>query len=306
VQQIISGVDLRPLQVLIEVTIAEVTRTRALDLGVSGTVKRTEGKNSVTASSPSLASARDFILQLTGGRGTINYDVAINALQERGDVRVLSLPIIIAQNNRQASLNVGSSRPFVQISQTVPNDPTGRVQTVQYIDVGTVLTITPTINPDGYVNLQVTQTDNSATNEVQFDAPIINKREAQTQVFIRDGQTTVIGGLAGNTKTRQDSGIPLISRIPLIGTLLFGNTSRTDDTTELFLFLTPHVISSDDDVDKLWNAIRDGSDLLRQMNIGPYIIPRADTIPVPPIIRPPSDSTKKDSLTTLRRRPPGL
>jgi len=306
VQQIIQGVDLRPLQVLIEVTIAEVTRTRSLDLGVSGVVKHTEtGKDAtnVTSSAPSLASARDFILQLTGGRGTINYDVALNALQARGDVKVLSLPVIIAQNNRQATLNVGSSRPFVQISQTVPNDPTGRVQTVQYIDVGTILTITPTINPDGYVNLQVTQTDNSATNEVQFDAPIINKREATTQVFIRDGQTTVIGGLAGNTKTRQDQGIPLISRIPLIGTLLFGNTSRTDDTTELFLFLTPHIISSDDDVDKLREAIREGSDLLRQMNIGPHIIPRADTIPVPPL-RPPQDSTKKDSLTTMRRRPP--
>ena len=306
VQQIIQGVDLRPLQVLIEVTIAEVTRTHSIDLGVSGTVKHTEtGKDAtnVTASAASLASARDFILQLTGGRGSVNYDVAINALQERGDVRVLSLPVMMAQNNRQATLNVGSSRPFVQISQTVPNDPTGRVQTVQYIDVGTILTITPTINPDGYVNLQVTQTDNSATNEVQFDAPIINKREATTQVFIRDGQTTVIGGLAGNTKSRQDSGIPLISRIPLIGTLLFGNTSRTDDTTELFLFLTPHIISSDDDVDKLREAIREGSDLLKQMNIGPHIIPRADTIPVP-TLRPPTDSTKKDSLTTLRRRPP--
>jgi len=306
VQQIIQGVDLRPLQVLIEVTIAEVTRTHSLDLGVSGTVKHTEtGKDAtnVSASAASLAGARDFILQLTGGRGAVSYDVAINALQERGDVRVLSLPVMMAQNNRQATLNVGSSRPFVQISQTVPNDPTGRVQTVQYIDVGTVLTITPTINPDGYVNLQVTQTDNSATNEVQFDAPIINKREATTQVFIRDGQTTVIGGLAGNTRSRQDSGIPLISRIPLIGTLLFGNTSRTDDTTELFLFLTPHIISSDDDVDKLREAIRDGSKLLQEMNIGPHIIPRADTIPVP-ILRPPTDSTKKDSLTTLRRRPP--
>ncbi len=306
VQQIIQGVDLRPLQVLIEVTIAEVTRTHSLDLGVSGTVKHTEtGKDAtnVTASAASLASARDFILELTGGRGAVSYDVAINALQERGDVRVLSLPVMMAQNNRQATLNVGSSRPFVQISQTVPNDPTGRVQTVQYIDVGTVLTITPTINPDGYVNLQVTQTDNSATNEVQFDAPVINKREATTQVFIRDGQTTVIGGLAGNTRSRQDSGIPLISRIPLIGTLLFGNTSRTDDTTELFLFLTPHIISSDDDVDKLRDAIRDGSKLLQEMNIGPHIIPRTDTIPVP-ILRPPTDSTKKDSLTTLRRRPP--
>src|SRR6185437_8270696 len=182
VQQIIQGVDLRPLQVLIEVTIAEVQRTRDLDVGVSGGVKRVTGsaKDDVSVNAPSQASARDFVLALTGGHGTVSYNVALAALQERGDVRVLSLPVIIAQNNRQSTLNVGSSRPFVQVSQTVPNDPTGRVQTVQYIDVGTVLTITPTINPDGYVNLQVTQTDNSATNEVQFDAPVINKREATT------------------------------------------------------------------------------------------------------------------------------
>src|SRR6185295_17163413 len=113
-------------------------------------------------------------------------------------------------------------------SQTVPNDPTGRVQTVQYIDVGTILTITPTINPDGYVNLQVNQQDNSATNQVQFDAPIINKREATTQVFIRDGQTTVIGGLADHTKSHDVSGIPFLSRIPLIGTLLFGRTVHSE------------------------------------------------------------------------------
>ena len=301
IQQIIQGVDLRPLQVLIEVTIAEVQRTHALDVGVSGTAKRTQtGKNptNVSVSAPSQASARDFIVELTGGHGTIDYDVAIAALQERGDVRVLSLPVIIAQNNRQATLNVGSSRPFVQVSQTVPNDPTGRVQTVQYIDVGTVLTITPTINPDGYVNLQVTQTDNSATNEVQFDAPVINKREATTQIFIRDGQTTVIGGLADNTHSSDVSGIPFLSRIPLIGPLLFGRVTRNQATNELFLFLTPHIISSDEDIDKLRNAVKEGSDLLKQLNVGPHIIPRGDTLTVKP------DSVKRDSLSTLRRRPP--
>src|SRR5262249_31786614 len=213
-QQVLGGVDLRPLQVLIEVTIAEVTRTHDLNVGVStkGTSNTPKSANGTTgtATLPSSASDRDFILELTGGKGSINFDVAINALQTRGDVRVLSLPVIIAENNRQAVLNVGSSRPFVQISQTVPNDPTGRVQTVQYIDVGTVLTITPTINPDGYVNLVVSQTDNSATNQVQFDAPVIDKREATTQIFIRDGQTTVIGGLAGNTHTTQQSGIPFL------------------------------------------------------------------------------------------------
>lgn len=304
VQQIIQGVDLRPLQVLIEVTIAEVQRTHDLDLGVSGTVKRIpKGQTTpdVTLTAPSQASARDFIVELTGGHGTINYDVAIAALQERGDVRVLSLPVIIAQNNRQAVLNVGSSRPFVQVSQTVPNDPTGRVQTVQYIDVATTLTITPTINPDGYVNLQVSQTDNSATNEVQFDAPVISKREATTQIFIRDGQTTVIGGLADNTRSNDVSGIPFLSRIPLVGPFLFGRVTKNETTNELFLFLTPHIITSDTDIDKLRDAVKEGSDLLKQVEVGPRIIPRADTLPVP--TRP--DTVKKpDSLTTLRRRPP--
>ncbi len=306
VQQVISGVDLRPLQVLIEVTIAEVQRTHDLDLGVSGAATRTVNGGTASVSAPSQAGARDFIVKLTGGHGTIDYNIAIAALQERGDVRVLSLPVIIAQNNRQATLNVGSSRPFVQVSQTVPNDPTGRVQTVQYIDVGTVLTIMPTINPDGYVNLVVTQTDNSATNQVQFDAPIINKREATTQIFIRDGQTTVIGGLAGKSHSNTVSGIPIISRIPLIGPLLFGRTTISEETSELYLFLTPHIITSDDDVDKLRDAVKEGSDLLKSVNTEPHIVPKTDTLP--PLRRDTllkRDSVRRpDSLTTLRRRPP--
>jgi general secretion pathway protein D len=273
---------------------------------VSGAATRTVNGGTASVSAPSQAGARDFIVKLTGGHGTIDYNIAIAALQERGDVRVLSLPVIIAQNNRQATLNVGSSRPFVQVSQTVPNDPTGRVQTVQYIDVGTVLTIMPTINPDGYVNLVVTQTDNSATNQVQFDAPIINKREATTQIFIRDGQTTVIGGLAGKSHSNTVSGIPIISRIPLIGPLLFGRTTISEETSELYLFLTPHIITSDDDVDKLRDAVKEGSDLLKSVNTEPHIVPKTDTMP--PLRRDSlvkRDSVRRpDSLTTLRRRPP--
>lgn len=303
IQQVVQGVDLRPLQVLVEVTIAQVQRTHDFDLGVSGTASRTpKGRTQadVSIEAPSAASARDFILELVGGKGTVDYDVALAALQARGDVRVLSLPVIIAQNNRQAVLNVGSSRPFVQVSQSVPLDPTSRVQTVQYIDVATVLTITPTINPDGYVNLQVTQTDNSATNEVQFDAPVINKREATTQVFIKDGQTTVIGGLADNARSHEVSGIPFLSRIPLLGPLIFGRTTRNETRSELFLFLTPHIISSDEDIDRYREALRGGSDLLKQINIGPRIVPEADTLK--PAAKP--DSTRPDSLQTLRRRPP--
>jgi general secretion pathway protein D len=151
-----------------------------------------------------------------------------------------------------------------------------------------VLTITPTINPDGYVNLQVQQTANSATNEIQFDAPVINKREATTQVFIRDGQTTVIGGLADNTTTNSESGIPVLSRIPGLG-WLFGNKQKSRATSELFLFLTPHVIFTDTDVDKLRDAVKANSELLQTVPIDARIKPAGDTVVVR--IPPPKPDT---------------
>jgi type II secretory pathway component GspD/PulD (secretin) len=311
IQQIVAGIDLRPLQVLVEVTIAEVTRTNDLDLGVSGSVRRTKRSGIDSAGVASQASSSDFVLALTGGHGTIDYNVAISALQERGNVRVLSLPVIIAQNNKQAVLTVGQSVPFVQVSQALATTTGAIVQTVQYQDVGTVLTITPTINPDGYVNLQVTQSDNSATNEVQFNAPIISKREATTQVFIHDGQTTVIGGLAGNTRNHSVSGIPYLSSIPILGTLLFGRTVQDDEATELFLFLTPHIISSDDDIDRLRDAVKNHSELLRTVPVGPNIVPAPDTLHIHldslrriDSLRRLDSLRRSDTLTTLRRRPP--
>ena len=294
IQQVLATVDLRPLQVLIEVTIAEVARTTDLNVGVSGTATRTKGNSADTASMPTAATARDFILKLTGGNGTIDYNVALNALQTRGDVRVLSLPVIIAQNNREAVLNVGEQRPFVQVSQSIQTGATPTtVQTITYLDVGTVLTITPTINPDGYVNLTVSQTDNNATNEVAFNAPVISKRELTTQVFLKDGQTTVIGGLAGKSSSKTESGIPILSKIPLIGKWLFGNTRETSSTSELFLFLTPHVIFTDTDIDQLRKSVESGSELLKQVPTGARIVPKADTIGLPVIRRPDSAAVRR-------------
>jgi general secretion pathway protein D len=297
IQSVLTSVDLRPLQVLIEVTIAEVERTHDLNVGIAGNETRARGtgitaRTDTTAFMPSTASARDFIYQLTGGKGTINYQVALNALQTRGDVKVLSLPVIISQNNKQAVLNVGSSVPFIQVSQTSGIDPTGRVQTVQYQDVGKTLTITPTINPDGYVNLALKQTDNTATNNVQFNAPVITKREATTQIFIRDGQTTVIGGLADNQQNHTKSGIPILSQIPWIGAL-FGNHTRNDIISELYVFLTPHIVSSDEDIDRLREAIKGQSELLREMNVDAKIVPKGDTIQIGTPAKPKPDSTTK-------------
>ncbi len=275
VQQLVQTVDLRPLQVLIEVTIAQVERNSDLNLGVSGNATRTSGDTSAVL--PGAGTARDFVFMLTGGKGSVNYDLAINALQTRGDVKVLALPILIAQNNREAVLNVGSNVPFVQVTQAGGFDPNARVQTIQYRPVGKQLTITPTINTDGYVNMEVTQTNDDVTNNLLFDAPIINQRQAQTAVFVRDGQTTVIGGLSDNTSEESTSGIPFLSRLPLLG-WLFGNTRTSNRSTELFLFLTPHIVSSDEDIDRLRESLRSGSQLLQGVNIEGRISPAGDTI----------------------------
>jgi general secretion pathway protein D len=296
IQQLVQAIDHRPLQVLIEVTIAEVQRNSDLNLGLSGTATRkgatANAPRDTVGLLPGNGTARDFIFQLAGGNGSINYRAALNALETRGNVRVLALPVIIAQNNKQAVLNVGEQRPFVQVNQSVTTGsvPT-TVQTVQYIPVGTTLTITPTINPDGYVNMALDQTNDAATNEVQFSAPVISKRQATTQIFLKDGQTTVIGGLAGNQTSKTVSGVPFLSKIPWIGGFLFGNTTTTTTTNELFLFLTPHIISTDEDIDKFKNALQNNAELLKDVPLNPRIVP-------------PGDSTKPD--TTRRRPPPGL
>ena len=124
-------------------------------------------------------------------------------------------------------------------------------------------------------------------------------------MFLRNGQTTVIGGLADNDQRKSTSGLPVLSRIPFIGGWLFGNTTENKVTSELFLFLTPHIISEDADIDRLRDAVKDGSELLQDMTLDARIKPqqplpmtRTDSVQARPVTRPPARTD------TLSRRPP--
>jgi general secretion pathway protein D len=112
------------------------------------------------------------------------------------------------------------------------------------------LNVRPTISSDGYVRLQVTQEVNAATEEVEFDAPVISTRSVQTQLLIKDGQTVVLGGLSDRQREVTKGGIPVLSGLPMIGGL-FGREQRHFTETELLIFLTPHVIKTDEDADSL-------------------------------------------------------
>ncbi len=247
--QAVELLDIRPLQVLIEVLIVEFRSDRTFSLGNSVHVppqplgRGTGGGDLVSGG------LGDLIIRLMN-LGKAEVDATIRIAATRGDAQIVSRPVLLASNNTEASFLVGSQRPFVQVSRSLPTDAPSRDQVVQYRDVGTKLTVLPTINQDGYVSLLIQQEINQATAELQFDAPVISTREARTQVLVRDGQTIVIGGLRDRQQDRSRSGIPLLSGLPLIGGL-FGTSSRRNNETELYIFITPRIIASDDDADRL-------------------------------------------------------
>jgi general secretion pathway protein D len=261
-RQTIEALDLRPLQVLIEVLIAEVRRNDDFRLGVSATASGTVKGASVTGELTG-TDVGDVALDILK-TGAFNLDVAIRALSSRGDVRVLSRPVLLAQNNQEAHILIGAERPFIQVFRSLPTDAAVRDQVVQYRDVGTSVTILPTINADGYVNLQVVQEVSTATAETQFGAPVISTRETSTYLFVKDGQTAVLGGLMDRQEDRRRSGVPVLKDIPLLGAL-FGTTERITSTAELFVFITPHLVATDDDADRIRRELGDQTQFLRDL-----------------------------------------
>ncbi|MFP4623675.1 MAG: type II secretion system protein GspD, partial [Gemmatimonadota bacterium] len=279
IRQAIDALDLRPLQALIEVLIVEVRRDRNHEVGVSfGSIDSlSTGFDDRVGAALRGTAGGDFTLTVRD-LGYLGVDAAVSILSANGDVRILSRPVVLAQNNQEARILVGAERPFVQVFRSLPTESAIRDQIVQYRDVGTELTITPTINPDGYVNLEVIQEVSTATSETQFGAPVISTREAATRLFVRDGQSVVIGGLIDEQRDRTRSGVPFLKDIPVLG-YLFGTTRDHRIQSELFLFLTPHIVETDGDVDRIRGAIEGRTELLPAI---PAPLLEPEPAPVPP------------------------
>ncbi|HXT16509.1 MAG TPA: secretin N-terminal domain-containing protein [Gemmatimonadaceae bacterium] len=255
----VEQIDVRPAQVLIEVLIVEARRDRNFSLGIEASIDQhhipgTENTTIGGTFTPANAGLADFTLKVMGVGG-LDLDATISAAASRGDVRIVSRPIVLTANDEQAEVNVGSQRPFVQVSRSLPTDAGVRDQVVEYRDVGTKLSVRPTISVDGIVALSVTQEVSSATTETAFNAPVISTRSVKTDLLVRDSQTVVLGGLSDKERDVQVSGIPILSSIPLIGGL-FGSHTRSGNETELFIFLTPRVIRNDADMQRLTDPMR--------------------------------------------------
>jgi general secretion pathway protein D len=159
---------------------------------------------------------------------------------------VISSPHILASNNKEARIQIGKSQPILTSTYTTTATSTTSVVegTIEYKDVGVILTVTPRISDGGLITLemQIEKSDVATTSLGNLSSvPVFDKKTAKTTLSVLQGQRIIIGGFIEDSRTRNTSGIPLLHKIPLLGAL-FGTQEYSNNKTEMILLMTPHVI----------------------------------------------------------------
>jgi pilus assembly protein CpaC len=248
-------------QVLLKVRFLEASRSAERDLGVnlySANKAGTSGVNTGTSLLNSSAATGLPLLKtiaaLTGGSGASpfvtaigkfgNVDILISALEEKGLVRELAEPDLVALSGDTASFLAGGEVPIPVVQPSSGATPT---ITVDYKQFGVQLTFQPTVLANGMINLRLTPSVSeldyaNAIENQGFLIPALKKREARTTIELRDGQTFAIAGLLQSEGLRNISQVPWIGSVPVLGAL-FRSSAYQQKETDLVVIVTPHLVA---------------------------------------------------------------
>ena len=249
-QKIVEAFDQRDRQVLIEAKILQITLSDAYKLGVDW-----EG---VVADYHSLTFGSDFdVLSSSEKRGKLSigtiaadgYTALVEALETVGETNILSAPRIMVVNNKEAKILVGSTEPYVTTTTiTSASGPTTTAESVNFIDVGVKLYVTPTIHEDDFITMKIRPEVSSVTSNLTTSnnntIPVVETSEAETTVNVKDGVTIIIGGLIKEETINTTKKIPFLGNIPILG-MAFRSTNNSTSKTEIVIFLTPRIVSGD-------------------------------------------------------------
>lgn len=244
ITRVIDQIDVAPEQILIESTVAEVVLNDQLKYGVQWFFNTRDGGSATFSSTSSGSIAQSFPGFSYSFQGQF-VRAALNALSAVSDVEVISSPQLVALNGQTARLQIGDQVPIITQSASGLQNDARIVNSVSYRDTGVVLSVTPRAGSDGLVIVDVSQevSDVSGTTSSTIDSPTIQQRRFETRVAIQDGETVALGGLIRSSRSRGNTGVPVLNRIPGIGAA-FSTRDRTIRRTELIVFLTPRVIRS--------------------------------------------------------------
>ena len=276
IEDIIKKLDIRRSQVLMEGLIAEVMLDTARDLGVEWRVIDQPDGTQVFAGALGTAAAdgtgvlgnpaallstpgflvgalRNSIRLDVGGseQQLLNIPVLLRAFRSNTNVEVLATPNLLTTDNEEAEIIVGEQRPFLTSVNRVPDAGIVNVSnTFDFRDTGITLRILPQISKGNRVRTELSLEITRFVSEAEVGAVTTTKRSAKTTVIVDDGQTIVLGGLIQDTRNDSETGVPLLSNVPVLGGL-FRQSGRRSNKTNLLIFLTPHIVSTRGDVERV-------------------------------------------------------
>ncbi len=309
----IRRLDVAPLQVQIEAKILDVTLTGDLKYGVqvwlAGLINQPgsssdsgyqygPGFQGNIADRHRASLGGSAAHSVNGGSGLFysflnkDFQVAINALQTDTQVKVLSTPSLVVMNNQQAAITVGTQVPVISTSIVgVPgfgggtgtsgtNFSNSGIGQSSYISTGITLNVTPRVNPGGLVYMDIDQEDSVPGASAPGTNPPISQRNLQTQVAVQSGQTVLLGGMIQDQSSDSKSGVPFLSKIPLLGNL-FSDTGKQHTRTELIVLITPRVVTSSDEARQMTQEYESKFESLKPLRAARAAI-QADVVPAAP------------------------
>lgn len=251
---IMAQLDTPPQQVLVEITIAEVTLTDETRFGVDWYLQQTIGSAGVAFDTRGGSSREPGGLGATYSRvfSRGRIEAALNAIAENRNLNILSTPRLVARSGSEAQILVGTDVPIITSQRAADNQTGGDtdiLQTVQYRQTGVILNMRPVVYGDDRVDIELFQEVSSQEpNRVSsISSPLILNRSVTTQLSLREGMTAVIGGLIQDNYSREQRGVPLLKDAPLVGAA-FRSDAVSGSKVELLILVTPYILRTDEEV----------------------------------------------------------
>ena len=233
VDMLLSNIDIQPKQVLIEARIIEssIDFQRVLGLDIT---KVEPGEN--------VLNAPPIFMPSAGVVSILNNHIPIDALENSSDINVIASPKLLVMNHKTASISTGHSYGYSTVSTTITNGVNNTQETIQSLETGVNLSITPHINELGEITMDI----NPSITEglIENNRPRSSTTQANTQVVVKDGQTVVIGGLIQKKIVKASKTLPVVSKIPIMNKFLERNES-SERQLELTVLITPKIVSID-------------------------------------------------------------
>lgn len=255
IQAALEQLDIVPLQVLIEATIAEVTLRDELRYGVEWFFRFGGQETMLDLAAAGIApEVPSFSAVFTSSD---DVRLIIEALESVSDVNVVSSPQLMVLDNQTAQLQVGDEVPIVTRQSQGTEADDLLVASIEQRQTGVILNVTPRVNASGLVRMEIEQevSDVVPTTTSGINSPTISQRRVASTVAIQSGETVALGGLIRDTDRTEQDGVPGLGRVPVLG-WLFGRTAEQDERTELLVLITPRVVRSQEQARAVTDELR--------------------------------------------------